>query len=120
MEYAGYLWLAAILIAVVGLPVIGGPLLIHARQKVPVQPEVRVLDPSGQEVPPPVQRYFTKVARELAPEGFEVLGYFYLGAVLPVVRTVVAYLEKPSTGEQAMASAIYVQMGAEPYRLRLA
>jgi hypothetical protein len=67
-----------------------------------------------------VRRHFEKVADQLAPDGFRLLGWFLLADQVPGVKAVLAYLEEPKAEEAALLTALYGQPEPDTWRLQQA
>jgi hypothetical protein len=112
------IWLGLVFTALVVLPVIVAPVVLRRTLKLPLRPTLRPLDPAAGDVPRPVRRHFEKTAERLAPDGFRILGWFLLEDGAPGVKTVLAYLEDPASGEPAQLAALYGQPASGVWRLK--
>jgi hypothetical protein len=105
---------------VVILPVFGGPILLRRLLTQPFRATLRPLDPEAGEAPPPVVRHFRQIAEQLNADGFRLMGYFLLGDQVHGVKATLGYLEHPTSGESALASALYAQVEQGVWRLKMA
>jgi hypothetical protein len=113
-----WLWVVAgLAVLAILTPVLIGPIVVRRKLQQPARPVLEPIDPANGDLPGPVERFFEYVARALSSEGFEVLGYFYVGRQVVNVKALIAYLEKPTTQEGALAAVIYLKIGEKLYQI---
>jgi len=109
-----------LLLLLLGLPYVGGPILVRFTQRVAAHPELEPLDPEEEDdIPRAALRYFDEIEDDLAPDGFELKGYFLLQDYVPSVQSILAYFEIKKTGATALAAAVYLERQGVPTALKV-
>ena len=115
-----WVWLALVAIPVLLLllPYLAGPLFIYLGMKISGRPTLKEFYLEDPKVPRDTWEYVEDVLAELEPEGFAVLGAYFLNTLVANVRSFVVLIGKRSTCEVAVIAVTYGEAGLAKMRQR--
>ncbi len=108
--------LVLIILSVLGglivLPYAFGPMLIYFTLKISGNPELDELSLDDPTIPREVKNYVLPAIQQVKQDGFEVLGVYFIGSLVPNVRCFAVLLGNRPAQDKALLAATYAETPA--------
>ena len=108
----------AVLLGIFVLPYVLGPVLIYFTMKVSGRPTLKEFYLEDPRVPRDTWEYVDDTLEEIERDGFAVLGAYFLGTLVPNVRSFVVLIGKQQTRELGLIAVTYGEAGLARMRQR--
>jgi hypothetical protein len=103
-------WLQILALLAVGafaLPYVLMPVIVYFSMKVSGSPTLDELPLNHPKLPEEVTQYLIRTVKQVRADGFEILGSYFLGSIVPLVKTFAVLLGNPATRDKALVTVIY-------------
>ncbi len=111
--------LLSVMIGLVVVPYLLGPVLIYFTLRVSGYPALDEITLDSPVLPEPVKNYLLPTVRQMQADGFEVLGAYFAGSLVPNVQSFLVLMGNRAAKDTALLAVMYARVFAK-HRLQQA